>query len=363
MSHENTESLPATNPPPAHGTAGATPPGAKNDAAARQGARPAPPYPVAQALAPLAASWIALGAHFWEWTEWLGVGTATPTGDSPAYAILLGAVFAIWLAFAGGAWFAAGLRAKVRHNGPLLTAGILTAVVWETVTARLGVLPMPYFPGPDRVFGVMLDEAPLLAESAWASLRLLAIGLGCGGVSGFLLGVWFGWSRRAAYWGMPVLKFLGPVPATAWIPFALMLFPTTQGASVFIVALASLFPMVVLTASGVAGTRHSHLEVARTLGAKPGQLILRVAIPSALPSIFTGLFMALSASFITLVVAEAIGAKAGLGWYINWAQNFAEYHKIHASLLLMAMFFSSLMAALFLVRDRVLRWQQGLIKW
>ena len=58
-------------------------------------------------------------------------------------------------------------------------------------------------------------------------------------------------------------------------------------------------------------------------------LIFRVAIPAAMPNIFIGLFMGLGASFLTLVVAETVGVKAGLGWYVHWAQGWAEYGKVY----------------------------------
>jgi NitT/TauT family transport system permease protein len=284
---------------------------------------------------------------------------------SAAFPALLGLATAAWLAYLVAACFSARLRQRAGELAPLWAAALAGIGVWQVLTTKTGLLPMPFFPGPDRVFSVlgMPAEVKMLIIGTLHSLRLLAVGFGCGSLAGFLLGVWIGWSRRAHYWGMPVLKFFGPVPATAWIPLALVLFPTTFGASTFIIGLASLFPMIVLTASGIASVRHSHLEVARTLGASQRQLICHVAIPSALPSIFVGLFMALSASFLTLIVAEMIGVKAGLGFYITWAQNFAEYYKVFAALLVMGVFFSGLMSALFAVRARVLRWQQGVIKW
>ncbi|MCA1659020.1 MAG: ABC transporter permease subunit [Verrucomicrobiaceae bacterium] len=114
---------------------------------------------------------------------------------------------------------------------------------------------------------------------------------------------------------------------------------------------------------GISNTRASYLDVARTLGAGRGYLIFRVAIPAALPSIFIGLFMGLGASFLTLVVAETVGVKSGLGWYVAWAQGWAEYGKVYAALVIMAAFFSTIMTLLFKVRDRVLVWQKGVIKW
>ena len=90
-----------------------------------------------------------------------------------------------------------------------------------------------------------------------------------------------------------------------------------------------------------------------------GYLIFRVAIPAAMPNIFIGLFMGLGASFLTLVVAETVGVKSGLGWYVSWAQGWAEYGKVFAALVIMAAFFSTIMTVLFKVRDRVLVWQKG----
>ena len=73
-----------------------------------------------------------------------------------------------------------------------------------------------------------------------------------------------------------------------------------------------------------------------------------------MPSIFIGLFMGLGASFLTLVGAEAVGVKSGLGYYVSWKQGWAEYGKVYAALVIMAAFFSSIMTVLFKIRDRVL---------
>ena len=130
-----------------------------------------------------------------------------------------------------------------------------------------------------------------------------------------------------------------------------------------LIALAVWFPVTMLTSSGIANVPVSYLDVARTLGAGRSYLIFRVAIPAALPSIFIGLFMGLGASFLTLIVAETVGVKSGLGWYLKWQQGYMEYAKVYAALVIMAAFFSSLMTLLFKVRDRVLGWQKGVIRW
>jgi NitT/TauT family transport system permease protein len=162
---------------------------------------------------------------------------------------------------------------------------------------------------------------------------------------------------------MPLLKIIGPIPATAWVPLAMVLSPSGEVSAMGLVALAVWFPVSMLTISGIANTRASYLDVARTLGAKQSFLIFRVAIPAAMPNIFIGLFMGLGTSFITLIVAETVGVKSGLGWYLQWAQGWAEYNKVFAALAIMAVFFSTIMTLLFKLRDRVLVWQKGTIKW
>jgi NitT/TauT family transport system permease protein len=256
-----------------------------------------------------------------------------------------------------------GLRSWMQDSCPLVAAAVFCLVVWELVTAVLHLLPLPYFPGPAGVLSSLVNDSGVLFDSTWHSLVLLLGGYALGVVVGLISGICIGWFPHARYWGMPILKIVGPIPATAWIPLAMVISPSAMFSAIGLIALAVWFPVTMLTASGISNTRASYLDVARTLGAKRSYLIFNVAIPAAMPSIFIGLFMGLGASFLTLVVAETVGVKSGLGWYVSWAQGWAEYGKVYAALLIMAAFFSTIMTALFKLRDYVLAWQKGVIKW
>ena len=194
-------------------------------------------------------------------------------------------------------------------------------------------------------------------------MLLLAKGYLIGAAIGFATGVSVGWSRAVGYWVHPVLRLIGPLPATAWIPLAFFVFPSSGSASIFLIALATSFPVTVLTWSGVASVSGAYYDVARTLGASQRFLIFKVAIPAALPHVFVGLFMGLGASFSVLVVAEMLGVKSGLGWYLQWAQGWAAYASMYAALLVMAAMCTTLITLLFRLRDRTLAWQKGLVKW
>jgi NitT/TauT family transport system permease protein len=299
---------------------------------------------------------LALAVHAW-------AGKSEAASETQSYFIFLGIIggASILLAILQPFW--TGLQRWMKDLCPIIAAGVVALGVWEVVTAGFQLLPMPYFPGPAGVLASMINDRGIIFDSTWHSLLLLSQGYLLGVVVGLVTGICIGWFPGARYWGMPVLKFVGPIPATAWIPLAMVVSPSATFSAVVLIALAVWFPVTMLTASGISNTRASYLDVARTLGANSRYLIFRVAIPAAMPNIFLGLFMGLGASFLTLVVAETVGVKSGLGWYVSWAQGWAEYGKVYGALIIMAVFFSTIMTALFKVRDRVLVWQKGTIKW
>jgi NitT/TauT family transport system permease protein len=308
-----------------------------------------------------AAAWLALGALTLAWpNREIGFSDWNFTREFGLAALV---VAALLLALA---LFGASLDRvvnRLRFAGPWLIAAPLLLALWEALTAKLGVLPPPFFAPPQSLIDVVHEDWSRLGLSMLYSLWLLAQGFALGALAGFMLGVWIGWSRAAGYWVHPLLRFLGPVPASALLPLAFFFAPSSHAAAVFLIALATFFPVAVLSWSGVAAVNKSYYDVARTLGASQWFLVLRVAIPAALPQVFVGLFMGLGASFSTLVIAEMMGVKAGLGWYLQWAQGWAAYANMYAALLVMAALCSGLITLLFVVRDRALSWQKGTVQW
>lgn len=315
------------------------------------------PFCCARALIAVpVATLVALAVH-------LLVSKNEPPADTRSYTLLLGSFLGLSLAAVAVQPWWRGLRRWMAHMCPIIAVTVLLLCVWEVITSGFRLLPLPYFPSPASVLQSLWNDRALLFNSTWHSLLLLGSGYFLGVVIALITGICIGWFPHARYWGMPLLKVLGPIPATAWIPLAMVLSPSGIFSAVGLIALAVWFPVSMLTIAGIANTRASYLDVARTLGAGQKYLIFRVAIPAALPNIFIGLFMGLGTSFLTLIVAETVGVKSGLGWYVNWAQGWAEYGKVYAALVIMAAFFSTIMTVLFKVRDRLLVWQKGVIKW
>ncbi len=279
------------------------------------------------------------------------------------YSILLLALAIIYAIVMMFSYRDKSLSSKLMKGAPLLAVVFLLAGIWDIATLKLNLLPLPYFPGPGKVLASLVGDWYQLLISTLYSLRLLFTGFFIGMALGLATGTFIGWSQRGNYWLGPFIKIIGPIPATAWIPIAMVVFPTSFWASVFLIALAVWFPVTVMTSSGISNVPKSYFEVARTLGANQRYLVFKVAVPASMPTIFVGLFMGLGAAFLTLIVAEMLGVNAGLGWYINWAQGWAEYSKVYASLIVVAVLFFTIITLLFKIKDRLLVWQKGLLKW
>jgi NitT/TauT family transport system permease protein len=285
-----------------------------------------------------------------------------PVWQHPYPLLLLGVFgFSILLALLQG--IIPSLRPWVRHHAPLWASAVGLLMIWDLVTLKMDWLSLPYFMGPDTVLAGMFEDREILFKSTLYSLLLLLCGFGLGVTLGLILGVAIGWFVSARYWVMPYMKWFGPIPATALIPVVMTISTHAFVNGVLLIAYAVIFPMTLLTSSGIANVRLSYLDVARTLGAGRWYLIFRVAIPAAMPHIFIGTFIGMLVSFLALIVAESVGVPHGLGWYLKWQQGYLEYAKVYGSLIVVAFFCSGMITLLFKLRDWVLQWQKGVIKW
>lgn len=235
--------------------------------------------------------------------------------------------------------------------------------LYNLVTLKFALINPLFFPSPESILNVIVKDWAFLLKCLGYSTRLLLTGLAFGITTGLITGVLIGWYANWSYWLSPVVKLFGPIPSTAFIPVALSAFATSFQASVFLIALSTWFPITILTNSGIINVKKEFFEVADTMGASDAQKIFRVAIPGALPDIFVGIFNGICSSFITLMTAEMIGVKYGIGWYINWQRQIMGYANVYAGLLIIAVSFSLLITIFFKIRDHFLRWQKGIIQW
>lgn len=283
--------------------------------------------------------------------------------NQPYFALALGISLVMYfsiplIGFKKKEWTEAAL-----YRAPFYAGVVLVLNLYNVLSAKFAVLPVLYFPALDRILAVFVEDTAYIMTCVAYSYRLLLLGWFFGAIAGLVCGVLIGFSKTASYWLSPFIRAIGPVPSTAWIPLVLVAFPSVVSGSVFLIALAVWFPTTVLTSSGIANIKNSYFEAGSTLGAGKLYQVFHIGIPAAMPSVFLGLFNGTCSSFITLVTAEMLGAKYGLGWYINWQKEMMAYSNVYAGLILIAVSFYFIITGLFKIRNKVLSWQEGVIKW
>lgn len=189
------------------------------------------------------------------------------------------------------------------------------------------------------------------APSLGRVLTGLGIALLIGAPLGFALGL-FPLFERAFQFPFQILRMVSPL---SWMPIAVLAFPSWDGAIVFLIAAAAVWPIVFATAAGVKRIDPAWLAVGRTLGGRGAALLYRVIAPAVLPDLITGLRLALGTAWIVLVPAEFLGVTSGLGYAINDARDTLSYDRLAALVLLIGVIGYALDHLLAVLLTRV-RW-------
>lgn len=208
----------------------------------------------------------------------------------------------------------------------------LCLVFWHIASTRqlnLGLVTFSNVPTPGAVVEAVWKL--LLSNNLWphltSSLSRVFSGYLTASTLGIALGLAVGRSRRAEKILMPPLELLRPIPAVAWIPLAILMFPSSEASMIFITFTGALFPILLNTVHGVESVDPRLVASARSLGANNAAILREVILPGALPSIFTGLSIGMGTSWFCLVTAEMISGQFGIGYY-TWSsyviQNYAD---------------------------------------
>ena len=154
----------------------------------------------------------------------------------------------------------------------------------------------------------------------------------------------------------PIIEFLRPLPPLAYLPLVIIWFGIGETAKVLVIVLAMVPAITIATASGVRSASKSQVNAARAFGASPLQLLLHVLLPGALPSIITGVRIALGAGWTTLVAAELVAAGRGLGYMIQSAAQFLVTDVVIAGILVISAIAFAFEALLRFLERRYVPW-------
>ncbi len=217
-----------------------------------------------------------------------------------------------------------------RREGIYFLLGLLG--IWYAFSA-FGWHSNYLFPTPLCVLKAFRDSLPELLKGTWASFVILAPAYLLAVVSGISLGLVAGTTPWLARMLSPFTRVASPVPPNVYIPYAIAMLPGFQAAAGFVIFIAAFWPIFLNSVSGAQSMPARYWDNARIIGIGKFEFLWRITLRAAMPHIFSGMAVGLALSFIMLTVAELFGASSGLGRFVQYYADYADYPRMVAGII------------------------------
>jgi len=242
---------------------------------------------------------------------------------------------------------------------PLLLLSLLIGLWWLIVVKTGSAI----FPTPLQVVTGTLE---LIGDgSLWehisSSLMRVGAGFGLAVLTAVPLGLWMGRVDAAYLTLNPVFQMLRPISPIAWIPIAILWFGVGNASPIFLIFIASVFPLIVQTASGVHTIEQRYLRAAENFGVSRAKLFRQVIIPAVLPEIIIGMRISLGVAWLVVVAAEMIALRSGLGYLIMDSRNAGNRYDLVVAAMIIIGVIGLLLDGLMRLLERMksVRWRYG----
>lgn len=239
-----------------------------------------------------------------------------------------------------------------------LLSPLLLLVVWQGLVLS-HLFPPQILVSPKQVYLTfldLLDDGDIAAALKASGVRLL-LGYGIGSFLGVVFGIWVGLFPTAERYTGLVFHSLRQIPTIALVPLFILFFGIEETFKVVMIGFAAFFPVALNTIDGIHDVPASYREVASVFRFSSLSVIRRVILPSALPSIVTGLRLALSRAWLILVAAEILASSAGVGHLINWGRQLFQIDVVMVGVVIAGMIGFSLDSLLKALETRLTLWK------
>ena len=231
-----------------------------------------------------------------------------------------------------------GRVSKLRRWAVRLVSLAFFIGLWQVASTRKAhvLINFANVPAPTEVYEAAVDfgRSPRALRNVTSSLTRIFFGFGIAALLAIPLGVLIGRVRVAEDAFLAPLEILRPIPAVAWIPLAILMFTTAEQSMVYICFVGAFYPILLSTIHGVEALDPKLLFASQSLGAGPWSTFWEVILPGALPSIVTGLSIGMGTCWFSLVTAEMVSGKFGIGYFTWESYTLQNYPSIVVGMLL-----------------------------
>ncbi len=247
-----------------------------------------------------------------------------------------------------------GKEDKARRDMYSIIFGI--AILWDVEAKFIKSLHYTVFPPPENVFYIFTTDYSKMIEGFFHSMGLILSGVGLGMFFGVFLGLLIGYSDRARKSLSPIINVIAAIPALVYAPYVVAVAPDFKSASVITIFLGIFFPTLMNMIGNVAAVDKKLIDSARSLNLSSFDMLFKVLLPDCAIPIITSLRIRISAAFMILTMAETIGSTVGLGYYVRKWSSFADYERVFAGIILIAVVVTGINAVIKAFEEHTMKW-------
>lgn len=252
--------------------------------------------------------------------------------------------------------FSLRVKTKAQASKDITTFVYIFLFIWELCISRLNLLPYVFVPAPENVFHVFVSDTVIILKGLVSSMFLILIGMTLSVVSAVIIGTLVGWNKRLTKAVYPIVKAVSTVPALIYTPYIVMIMPTFRTASLCVIFLSGFWASVMDSINNTAFVEKKIVNSARVLNLSTPKILFKIIIPYNLPRIINALPIRLASALMTLTVAEMLGAEAGMGYYVRFALNFANYTKAIAGIIFIGFVVTILNTIIDAIKKHFIKW-------
>ena len=248
-------------------------------------------------------------------------------------------------------------RALWMGGSVLVTA--LIVLGWQLI-ANYGGIPPVFLPGPDRAWRALVAgfSNGELSRLALATIERMFYGWVLASIAGIIIGAIIGSSRIAREYVAPMLEMVRPVPVSAFMPVVIAFLGLTGAMVTTVIAIGSIWPVLLATVHGVSSVEPRLIEVSRSLRMGRLETLWKISLPNSQPDILAGMRIGLTVSLILAVIGEMLTSENGLGWHILVAARAFRSADLFAGVILLGLIGLVSNLALQEIERYMLRWKR-----
>lgn len=280
---------------------------------------------------------------------WLSFLPASFETNAPtAYIVVLSA---FWVSF-----LVKNFRNYSVKNLDLYSIIFAFFIAWELASKVFQVIHFTILPPPENVFYIFTQDYGKMFNGFLHSMYLIVTGVGIGMLSGVMLGLVIGWYKRLRESIAPIVNIVAAVPALVYAPYVVAVAPTFESASITVIFLGIFWPTLMNMIGNVKNVDKKLVDSAKSLNLSTRSMLLKVLLPDCALPILASLRIRIASGFMILTMAESIGSSVGLGYYVKKWSDFANYTKVFAGIILIAVVVTGINGLILLFEKKVLKW-------